>query len=125
VSPVHLGAGAILAGLVIASFVALELHMPPDAQRLAVKNDFADAKCTMEFNSGAVETFSLAKGAEHRKTYKVVQSGFITMRCRTASRTIEAPGSFHLMSHALAEITLKEDGMAEFRIARDKQESAK
>jgi len=123
-SPVHLGAGAVLAGLVIASFVALELHMPPDAQRLVVKNDFVDAKCTMEFTNGAVETFSLAKGAEHRKTYKAVQPGFITMRCRTASRTIEAPGSFHLMSHALAEITLKEDGTAEFRIIRDRPEPA-
>jgi hypothetical protein len=125
VSPIHLGAGIIIGGLVITSIVALELHMPPDAQRLAVKNDYADAKCRMEFNSGAVETFSVRKGAEHRKTYKAVQPGFITMRCRTASRTIEAPGSFHLMSRALAEITLKKEGTVEFRFVKDKQESAK
>jgi hypothetical protein len=119
VNPVHLGVGAVIAGLVIAAIVALELRMPPDAQRLAVKNDFADAKCRMEFDNGAVETFSVRKGAQHSKTYKAPQPGFINMRCQANGETIEAPGSFHLMSRALAEITLKADGTTEFRIVRD------
>lgn len=114
-NPVHLAAGAVIAGLVIASIVALELHMPPDAQRLAVKNDFADAKCRMEFDSGAVETFSVRQGAEHSKTYKAPQPGFINMRCQANGRTIETPGSLHLKSGAVATVTLKEDGTVEFK----------
>jgi hypothetical protein len=118
-SPIHIGAGLIVAGLVIGSIVALEAYTPPDAQRLLVKNDYADAKCSMQFAMGQVETFEVRKGAEHRKTYKALRPGFIIARCRTADRTIELPNSFHLMSRAEARITLKEDGTAEFTILRE------
>ena len=116
---VHIAAGVVVAGLVVAGLVVLELHMPPDAQRLLVKNDFADANCTMEFNSGDKETFSVAKGGEYRKTYKAAQAGFVTLRCRTATKTIESPGSFHLTSAALAQVTLTAGGVAEVHTIRD------
>ena len=99
-SPLHIGAGLVVGGLVIASVVALELYTPPDAQRLLVKNEYADAKCTMQFAMGAFETFSVRKDAEHRKTYKALQPGFIIARCQTAERMIDLPNSFHLMIRA-------------------------
>ena len=120
-SPIHIGAGLVIGGLVIASVVALELYTPPDAQRLLVKNDYADAKCEMQFANGFSDAFSVRKGAEHRKTYKNRAPGFIIARCRTADRTIELPGSFHLMSHSLAQIVLKEDGTAEFTFQNEEQ----
>lgn len=99
-------------------FAAIELDMPPDAQRLVVKNDFADAKCRMDFVDGAFETFSVARGAEHRKTYKSPREGFINMSCRAAAKTIEIPGSFHMRNGELTRLTLKEEGTAEYAYER-------
>jgi hypothetical protein len=117
-SPIHLGIGAAIAAIVIAGFAALQLDMPPDAQRLVVKNDFADAKCRMDFVDGAFENFSVAKGDEHRKTYKSPREGFINMRCLTAGKTIEIPGSFHMRNGELTRLTLIEVGTVEYAYER-------
>ena len=119
-SPVHLGVGIVIAALVVAGLAALELNTPPDAQRLLVKNDFADADCRMDFANGANESFSVRKGAEHRKTYKVYREGFINMRCTTPARTIEIPGSFHMRHGELTRLTLKADGTAEYAFERNR-----
>ncbi len=119
----HLVAGLIVAGLVVGGLVVLETHMPADAQRLLVKNETADAQCRMEFNSGDVETFSIAKGAEYKKTYKDARPGFIGGRCTAGDRIIEFPGSFRLLSHALVQITLNDARVAELRIIQDQPAS--
>lgn len=117
-SPVHLGVGVVVVGLVVAGFAALELDKSPEAQRFVVKNDFADASCRMDFANGATETFSINKGAEHRKTYKFPRAGFVTIRCATAKKILEIPGSFHMRNGELTRLTLKPEGVAEYGYER-------
>lgn len=118
-SPVHIGAGLLVGGLVIGSLIALELYTPPGAHRLTIKNDFADAKCSMQFADGATDTLSVRKGAEKKKILKAKHPGFVIMTCQTADRTIPIPGSLYLRSDAVALITLKEDGEAEHTFVFD------
>ena len=113
-SPVHLGIGVVIAGLVAAGFTVLELNASPDDQHLAVQNDFADADCRMDFANGARVAFSVRKGDEHRKTYKAPREGFINMRCATATKTIEVPGSFDMRHGELTRLILKADGTTEY-----------
>ena len=117
-SPVHLGIGVVVAGLVAAGFAILELNASPDDQHLAVQNDFADADCRMDFANGARDAFSVRKGRAHRKTYKAPREGFINMRCATATKTSEGPGSFHMRHGELTRLTLKADGTVEYAFER-------
>ena len=117
-TPIHIGAGIVIGGAVIAFLAVLQFSTSPDAQRLAVVNEFADAKCTMEFYDGVREEFSVAKGDSKRKTYQAPRQGFITMRCHTATKTIESPAGFHLRNGELATVTLKEDGTSELKFER-------
>jgi hypothetical protein len=117
-TPIHLGAGVIIGGAVVAFIAALQFNTPPNAQRLAVVNEYADAKCSMEFYDSTREDFAVRKSATYRKTYKAPRPGFITMRCRTAGKTIESPAGFHLRKGELATVTLKEDGTSELKFER-------
>ena len=117
-NPVHLGIGVVVAGLVAAGFAVLEFNASPDDQHLAVQNDFADADCRLDFVNGAHDTFSVRKGDELRKTYKAPREGFINMRCATAAKTIDVPGSFHMRHGELTRLTLKADGAAEYAFER-------
>lgn len=117
-SPVHLFFGIVVVGLVVAGFAAMELNQPDNAQRLVVKNDFADASCRMDFANGATETFSVNKGAEHHKTYKFPREGFVTVRCTTDRKIVEIPGSFHMRNGELTRLTLKAEGIAEYAYER-------
>jgi hypothetical protein len=117
-SPIHIGAGIVIGGAVIAFLAVLQFSTSPDAQRLAVANEFADARCVMEFYDGAREEFSVRKSDTKRQTYRAPRPGFITMRCHTASKTIESPAGFHLRNGELATVTLKEDGTSELKFQR-------
>ncbi len=117
-SPIHIGAGVVIGGVVIAFLSALQFNTPPNAQRLAVVNEFADAKCSMEFYDGVREEFSVRKSTTYRKTFKAPRPGFITMRCRTPTKTIESPAGFHLRNSELTTVTLKDDGTAELKFKR-------
>ena len=117
-NPVHLGIGAFIAALVVAGFAVLELNASPDDQHLVVQDDFADADCRLDFANGAHDTFSVSRGGEYRKTYKAPREGFINMRCATATKTIEVPGSFHMRHGELTRLTLKADGTAEYAFER-------
>ena len=117
-SSIHLGAGVVIGAAVIAFLGALQVNTPHNAQRLAVVNEFEDATCAMEFYDGAREDFSVRKAATYRKTYKAPRPGFITMRCRAASKTVESPAGFHMRNGEIATLTLKGDGTSELVFER-------
>jgi hypothetical protein len=117
-NPIHLGAGLVIGAAVFAFLALLQFNTPRNAQRLAVVNEYADAKCAMEFYDGVREDFSVRKSATYTRTFKAPRPGFITMRCRTAAKTIESPAGFHLRSSETATITLKDDGTAELAFSR-------
>lgn len=121
-SPVHLGIAILCAGLVIVPVGYLIVHEPADTQRLLVTNDFEDAACTMTFYDSSRLKFSIAKGGRYERTFRGPKAGFVEVECVTASRTLQAPNSFHLRNGSLATLTLRADGTMEsgFRIADDR-----
>jgi hypothetical protein len=118
-SPIHIGAGAIIGGIAIGYFVVAALYTPPGAHRLTVKNDFADATCTMEFADGVRDKLSVRKGASRTKIYKGKHPGFVIMNCQALGRSIVIPGSLYMRSDAVALITLKDYGIAEHTFVFD------
>jgi hypothetical protein len=112
---IHLAIGAVCVIAAIGFFVFLETHQSPDAQRLSVINNFADADCSMDFYVEPTERFSVRKGERHDHTYKSPRIGFVLMRCEADGRTLESPGHFRLIDGGLAEVTLKPDGEIDVR----------
>ena len=121
-SPANLGIGILCAGLVVVPIGYLIVHEPADTQRLLVINDFEDAACTVKFYDSSSLKFSIAKDARYERTFRGPGAGFVEVECVTASRTLEAPNSFHLRNGSLATLTLRADGAMEagFRIGADR-----
>ncbi len=117
-SPVHLGIGAVIGGLVLAFLAAMTFQNNPLAQGLEVANKFEDADCRVEFFDGSRIKFSVAKDKTWKRAFNTPKIGFALMRCQTASRMLESPGSFHLRGGELATLTVTPQGVVEFAFTR-------
>ncbi|MDP3738871.1 MAG: hypothetical protein Q8R02_15865 [Hyphomonadaceae bacterium] len=103
--------GVICAGLVLVFLVVISGGA--DIQRLAVTNAFEDADCRIEFSDGSVERFKVRKDGTWTRNFQAPKPGFATMRCRTVSKLLESPASFHLRDGQLATLTISPHGVAE------------
>jgi hypothetical protein len=111
---VHRIVGAIIGGFVLVFLVTMVFQNNPRAQRLEIANRFEDADCRVEFFDGSRVTFNVAKDNSWKRTFNTPKIGFALMRCQTASRILESPGSFHLRDGALARLTMTPAGVVEF-----------
>jgi hypothetical protein len=107
VSPIHLGIGALIAAATLGFFAWLQLQEFPDAQHLSITNEYADARCTLDFDDGSRIKFSLPKNDRYVRTFKVPKPGFVLMRCETEGRVLASPAHFHLIEGGLASVHLK------------------
>jgi hypothetical protein len=110
---VHWTIGIVCGGLVLVVLAALLSYDTPRAQRLLVANNFESADCRIEFSDGSRVKFRIARAGAYKRTFKAPKPGFATMRCRTVSKLLESPASFHLRDGQLATLTINPQGVAE------------
>ena len=103
--------GVICAGLVLVFLVVISGGA--DIQRLVVANGFEDADCRIGFTDGSTKKFKVRKGGTWKRNFQAPKPGFATMRCRTVSKLLESPASFHLRDGQLATLTINPQGVAE------------
>jgi hypothetical protein len=115
VSPIHLGLGAVVATSVVGIFAWRQLRDCPNAEHLALANEFEDTKCVMNFFDGTTHRFSAKKDDRYTHTFKAPKIGFVIMRCETATSVKEAPGHFHLVEGGLTDAKFAAEGEIEAR----------
>ena len=103
--------GVVCAGLVLVFLVVISGGA--DIQRRAVINAFEDADCRIEFADGSTREFKVRKDGIWKRNFQAPKPGFATMRCRTVSKLLESPASFHLRDGQLATLTINPQGVAD------------